>query len=129
MTVLYSRNWHNNVNQLYFSKKIVNFKKESLSSEYSFSHIAPSPFLPDPRTLTVRIISPRQETGELFSAEPKKPQSQFLQIHREIRNFQLKKIHPGVPAVAQWLTNPTRNHEVEGLTPALPRWVNDPALR
>ena len=34
----------------------------------------------------------------------------------------------GVPVVAQWLTNPTRNHEVEGLVSALAQWVNDPAL-
>ena len=34
----------------------------------------------------------------------------------------------GVPVVAQWLTNPTRNYEVAGSVPALAQWVNDPAL-
>ena len=34
----------------------------------------------------------------------------------------------GVPIVAQWLTNPTRNHEVAGLTPGLAQWVKDLAL-
>ena len=34
----------------------------------------------------------------------------------------------GVPVVAQWLTNPTRNLEVAGSVPALAQWVNDPAL-
>ena len=34
----------------------------------------------------------------------------------------------GVPVMAQWLTNPTRNHEVAGSTPGLVRWVKDPAL-
>ena len=33
----------------------------------------------------------------------------------------------GVPIVAQWLTNPTRNHEV-GLIPGLAQWVKDLVL-
>jgi len=36
--------------------------------------------------------------------------------------------NPGVRVVAQWLTNPTRNHEVAGSVPALAQWVNDPVL-
>ena len=34
----------------------------------------------------------------------------------------------GVPAVAQWLMNPTRNQEVVGSIPALAQWVKDLAL-
>ena len=33
-----------------------------------------------------------------------------------------------VPVMAQWLTNPTGNHEVACSIPALAQWVNDPAL-
>ena len=34
----------------------------------------------------------------------------------------------GVPVVAPWLTNPTRNHEVVGSIPGLNQWVKDLAL-
>ena len=35
------------------------------------------------------------------------------------------KNHGGVPVVAQWLENPTRNHEVAGSIPGLAQWVKD----
>ena len=34
----------------------------------------------------------------------------------------------GAPVVAQWLTNPTSNHEVANLIPGLTQWVKDSAL-
>ena len=34
----------------------------------------------------------------------------------------------GIPVVAQWLKNPTRNHEVPGSVPGLAQWTKDLAL-
>ena len=34
-----------------------------------------------------------------------------------------EKHFPGVPVVAQWLMNPTRNHESVGSIPGLAQWV------
>ena len=38
------------------------------------------------------------------------------------------EMHIGVPIVAQWLTNPTGNHEVAGSIPGLAQWVKELAL-
>ena len=46
----------------------------------------------------------------------------------ESKKRKKEKKAEGVPVVAQWLMNPTRNHEVAGSVPALAQWVNDPAL-
>ena len=40
----------------------------------------------------------------------------------------LRKDPRGVPVVAKWLTNPTRNHEVAASIPGLAQWVKDLAF-
>ena len=39
-----------------------------------------------------------------------------------------RNVRSGVTVVAQWLMNPTGNHEVAGSIPELAQWVEDLAL-
>ena len=48
-------------------------------------------------------------------------------LHEVALKF-VKILWCGVPIVAQWLMNLTRNHEVVGLIPGLAQWVKDPVL-
>ena len=45
-----------------------------------------------------------------------------------IRQKQKKRAYPGVPVVAQWVTNPTSIHEDAGSIPGLAQWPKDRAL-
>ena len=40
----------------------------------------------------------------------------------------LNNVLLAVPILAQWLTNPTRNHDVVGSIPGPPQWVKDLAF-
>ena len=39
-----------------------------------------------------------------------------------------RDLNSGVPIMAQWLTNPVKNHEVVGSIPSLAQWVEDLAF-
>ena len=60
--------------------------------------------------------------------EPPYATAAALEMAKRQQQQQQKYMYAGVPVVAQWLTNLTRNHEVAGPVPALIQWVNDPAL-
>ena len=53
---------------------------------------------------------------------------ELLHANTEVCTIIFRTSVLGVPVEAQWLMNPTRNHEVLGSTPALAQWVKDPAL-
>ena len=53
-------------------------------------------------------------------------QGNNLNAHQQMNG--LRRCGIGVPVVAQWITNPTRNHEVAGSIPGLTQWVKDLAF-
>ena len=52
----------------------------------------------------------------------------YLLTAAENLNLTMKEESFGVPVVAQWLTNLTRNEKFAGSIPGLAQWVKDPAL-
>ena len=52
--------------------------------------------------------------------------SPFVVVPPRGAEFRIWK--PGIPVMAQWLTDPTRNREIAGSIPGLAQWVKDLAL-
>ena len=85
---------------------------------------------------TQHLVRGFMASHEIVEAKKKKKKAKskdkntyFLSyVHfKRIKRLDFKKT-VGVPAVAQWLTDLTRNHEVSGSIPGLAQWVKDLAL-
>uniref|UniRef100_A0A4X1SIZ6 RING-type E3 ubiquitin transferase n=1 Tax=Sus scrofa TaxID=9823 RepID=A0A4X1SIZ6_PIG len=88
-------------------------------------YYAPCAFLcvvPVSGSMTFLSLNIRGKAAMLSTLPPPPPPPSAL------GEITIKNTFHGVPVVAQWLTNPTRNHEVVGLVPALVQWVDDPVL-
>ena len=70
------------------------------------------------RLTVVRYLA--QETTDLIRGR--------IRIHNGDSELPLNTVYFRVPIVAQWLMNPTKNHEVAGSIPDLAQWVKDLAL-
>ena len=74
---------------------------------------------------TVKIMKSSMHN---YTTKIRNHEKRWVQMQDTGGELAIKKTTTGVPVVAQWLTNPTGNHEVAGSVPALAQWVNDPAL-
>ena len=65
------------------------------------------------------ILSSCDESPPVYPAKHRLPS--YTRLNSPNTAFNIGSVH-GVPVVAQWLTNPTGNHEVLGSVPGLADW-------
>ena len=78
--------------------------------------------------VSVAVVEPGSSSSNLTPSLGPSMCYGCSQKQQQQQQQQHKNTSIGVPVVAQWLTNLTRNHEVVGSIPALGQWVKDPAL-
>ena len=151
---IYSRNWHNTVNQLYFNNN--NNKKKDMSCRCGAEEMNPTSIHEHAGSIPglaqwVRILCCHEllcrlqmwlescismavaQAGSCSSALISSLRTSIccsvaLKRHSPPKQNETKNTQIGVPIVEQWLMSPTRNHEDFSSIPGLAQWVKDPAL-
>ena len=76
--------------------------------------------------MTMTKAKKKKKKKKKEEGRKKKGFHMVLSFNQRVKLF--SEVHPGVPIVAQWLTNPTRNLDVSGSITDLAQWVKDPVL-